>query len=458
MSKQKSHHVDAATAVGKRLREARRRAGLSQSGLAGTACSPAYISRIEVGARVPSLQLLRQLGKRLGVSADFLATGLVAGDAAESARLETEVALRLDDLATARRLCEAALGDEPEGLTRSEALAGLGRIALREGRNREAIELLEEAAALSLKSAPGPSSAPGSSISPGSSNGLGPVDAADDQELVESLARAYVSAGEPASAITLLERSLQRCEETGDVLGSIRFAALLGRSLADDGDLAGAERVVTRALGGSRDVVDPHARARRFWAHSRQLAAEGRPAAAERFARRTLETLRTTGDSASVAEAIELLARVSLERGQPGEALMLLDEVEPLIRTGGSSPGLAQYRLERARALVAVGEREEAAALATQVAAQLDALQPDSRGRAALQLADLFRELGDRTRAQEHYEQAIELAEGGAPARYLASAYRALADLLKAEGRRDEALELLERALSAQTAVVHRAA
>jgi tetratricopeptide (TPR) repeat protein len=452
MSKQKSHHVVAATAVGKRLREARERAGLSQSGLAGTACSPAYISRIEVGARVPSLQLLRQLGKRLGVSADFLATGLVAGDAAESARLETEVALRLDDLATARKLCEAALGEEPEGLTRSEALAGLGRIALREGRNREAIELLEEAAALSL------SSAPGSSISPGSSNGLGPVDAADDQELVESLARAYVSAGEPTSAIMLLERSLERCEETGDVLGSIRFAALLGQSLADDGDLAGAERAVTRALDGSRDVADPHVRARRFWAHSRRLAAEGRPAAAERFARRTLETLRTTGDSASVAEAIELLARISLERGQPGEALMLLDEVEPLIRTGGSSPGLAQYRLERARALVAVGEREEAATLATQVAAQLDALQPDSRGRAALQLADLFRELGDRARAQEHYEQAIELAEGGAPARYLASAYRALADLLKAEGRRDEALDLLERALSAQTAVVNRAA
>ena len=155
MSKQKSHHVDAATAVGKRLREARERAGLSQSRLAGTACSPAYISRIEVGARVPSLQLLRKLGKRLGVSADFLATGLVAGDAAESARLETEVALRLDDLATARKLCEAALGDEPDGLTRSEALAGLGRIALREGRNREAIELLEEAAALSPSSAPG---------------------------------------------------------------------------------------------------------------------------------------------------------------------------------------------------------------------------------------------------------------------------------------------------------------
>ena len=124
MTKQKSQHVDAATAVGKRLREARERAGLSQSGLAGSACSPAYISRIEVGARVPSLQLLRQLGKRLGVSADYLATGLVAGDVAESARLDAEVALRLDDLKTARRLYEAALAGDSEGLTRSGGAGG----------------------------------------------------------------------------------------------------------------------------------------------------------------------------------------------------------------------------------------------------------------------------------------------------------------------------------------------
>jgi transcriptional regulator with XRE-family HTH domain len=38
-------------------------------------CSPAYISRIEAGDRIPSLQLLREMGQRLGVSEDYLATG-----------------------------------------------------------------------------------------------------------------------------------------------------------------------------------------------------------------------------------------------------------------------------------------------------------------------------------------------------------------------------------------------
>lgn len=38
-------------------------------------CSPAYLSLIERGQRTPSLQVLVELGRRLGVSADFLRYG-----------------------------------------------------------------------------------------------------------------------------------------------------------------------------------------------------------------------------------------------------------------------------------------------------------------------------------------------------------------------------------------------
>jgi tetratricopeptide (TPR) repeat protein len=429
MTKQKSHHVDAATAVGKRLRDARESAGLSQSGLAGSACSPAYISRIEVGARVPSLQLLRQLGKRLGVSADYLATGLVAGDAAESARLDAEVALRLDDLTTATRLYEAALEDTSEGLTRSEALAGLGQIALRQGRHHVAIELLEEAAE------------------------AGSVDLTEQPGIAESLARAYAMVGELSPAIALLERCVEKYEASDDLLQFIKFASMLGYALTDNGDLAGAERIVARTLARGHEVIDPYARARLFWSQSRLLIEQAQPAAAERYARKTLETLRVTEDTYAVAHAIEMLAHICLELGRPGEALELLDEGEPLIRGAGSPPEIAHFQLERARALAVVGEREEAASLAMQVAGQLKEMQPVGRGRAYLLLADLFRDLGDSTRAQELYELAIEFTEEGAPSKHLASAYRALADLLKKQGKRDEALDLLERALTAQAVV-----
>ena len=425
MRKQKSHYVADPAALGRRLKEARERAGLSQHALANGVCSTAYISRIELGGRIPSLQLLRQLGQRLGVSADWLATGLVIGDRDEAALLDAEVALRLDDFATARRLYEA-LADGSEGAIRSEALAGLGQLALCEGRYHDAIELLEAAVA------------------------AGGSDVVDRPSIAESLARAYGAVGELSAAIALLERCVEKHDASEDVLQYIRFASMLGYALTDNGDFRGAERIVARALVRGHDVADPNARARLYWSQSRLLAEQGQPAAAERHARKSLETLRVTDDTYAIAHAIETLAHICIELRRPREALDLLDEGEPLIRGAGSPPEIAHYRLERARALAALGDHEEAAGLAMQLAGQLGEMQPVERGRAYLLLADLFDELGDTARAQELYELAIECAENQPSGRYLVSAYRSHAAFLKRQGHRDAALELLERAVAIQ--------
>jgi tetratricopeptide (TPR) repeat protein len=427
--KQKTQHVDDPFAAGHRLREARERAGLSQRELAGDDCSPAYVSRLELGQRIPSIQLLRQLAGRLSVSADFLASGLLGTSVVESTLLDAEVALRLDDLETARRLYQDALSNHhAPRATRAESLAGLGRIALREGRNLEAIDLLCEAIE------------------------LGGLDVVEQPALAESLARAYGSAGEPGPAIALLERCVEVYERSADSLQYIRFASMLGYALTDNGDLAGAERVVAHALARGHDVIDPYARARLYWAQSRLLAEGAQPRAAERYARKTLETLRATEDSYAIAHAIETLAHICLELGRAPEALGLLDEGEPLIVGFGTPGEIAHYRLERARALAALGRHDQAAAIAMQLAGQLtDFAQPVARGRAYLLLADLFKTLGDLSRAQELYELAVECLEGQPPSKHLVSAYKALAELLKNKGQRDAALELLERALSTRT-------
>jgi transcriptional regulator with XRE-family HTH domain len=73
-------HIDDEGAFALRLRTARKRARLSQRQLAFPGCSPAYISRIEGGERVPSLHIIRELATRLGVSAEWLATGAQASD------------------------------------------------------------------------------------------------------------------------------------------------------------------------------------------------------------------------------------------------------------------------------------------------------------------------------------------------------------------------------------------
>lgn len=68
-------HFDDPVAVGRRVHEAREAAGLSQRELAFPGCSAAYISRIERGERIPSLQVLREIARRTGATESGLAYG-----------------------------------------------------------------------------------------------------------------------------------------------------------------------------------------------------------------------------------------------------------------------------------------------------------------------------------------------------------------------------------------------
>src|SRR4051812_50036211 len=66
-------HIDSPKEVGVRLKTSRERAGLSQRQLAFPGCTAAYISRLEAGARVPSLQMVNQLALPLEGSGQWLA-------------------------------------------------------------------------------------------------------------------------------------------------------------------------------------------------------------------------------------------------------------------------------------------------------------------------------------------------------------------------------------------------
>lgn len=417
--------MDDPVAVGRRLREARVQAGLSQRQLAFEGCSPAYVCRIEAGERTPSLQLLRELGRRLDVSEDYLATGAVsAAEAIPPALRDAEIALRLDDVDEAERLFEAALTADPETSVRSRALEGLGQIALRGGDPRRAIELLEAA----LDTSDG--------------------DVASHPGLSESLARSYAAVGEIGRAIAILERCLERVER--DPVQYVRFASLLGYALTDAGRFDDAERVLVNALERGRSVTDPYTRVRLYWSESRLRLEQGQSEAAEVYARRALETLRTTEDTYAIAHAMQGLAHVYLDLDRAHEALELLDEGWPLISASATPLELAQYRIDQARALAALGQREEAAALAMRVTADLRETHTVDAGRAYTLLAEIFAELGEPARAREVLELAVELLEQRGPTRYLVSAYKRLAELLKEQGERDGALDLLERALGVQ--------
>src|SRR3954469_25551059 len=91
-------HIDSPKEGGARLKASRERAGLSQRQLAFPGCTAAYISRLEAGARVPSLQMVNQLALRLDVAAQWLATGVEPAASEPSELIDAEVALRLGEI------------------------------------------------------------------------------------------------------------------------------------------------------------------------------------------------------------------------------------------------------------------------------------------------------------------------------------------------------------------------
>lgn len=427
MPRRKSTHVDDPAAVGRRLREARERAGISQRQLSFEGCSPAYISRIEAGERIPSLQLLREMGRRLGVSEDYLATGLEREAGGEDRMLlDAEVSLRLGELDDAERAYEEVLGKAETTALQARALAGMGQIAFERGDARKAVNSLEEALRVSG------------------------AEAADQPALADTLGRAYATLGDHQPAIRIFRQALRAAEDRKDAVEIVRFGVLLANAYIDSNALGDAEELLERTVERAPNAADPIFRARIFWSQSRLYAMREDPTTAARYARKALELLELTEHTHYAARAHHLLAHVELDRGHAEEALELLDKGLPLVESTGNTLETALFRLEKARALVELGRTEEAERLASASTALLAEAAPLDAGRGYMLVGEIYEGLGDRAKARQFYEQAVGLLEGGAD-RYLVEVYGKLAALHEADGRSDEALAVLKKAMAVQS-------
>ena len=418
-------HVDDAAAAGLRLKEARIAAGLSQRQLAFPGCSAAYISRLEAGHRVASLQLLRKIAAKLGVDEEFLATGIAREHPRPAELVEADVALRLDDLDGARDHYERALKTSADPRARAEALAGLGRLALREGDPAQAIEAIEEALRLV------------------------PELGASSPGLTRTLGKAYAENGELESAIGVFERGAAAAAELDDSLEQTRCEIWLANAYIDSGNFGRAEELLGGALARTAATIDPAQRARLYWSQSRLHTLKGNQDAAARYARKTLELLELGEDVYNTARAHQLLAFIAVERGRGEEALESVARGLALLGTDGGPVDLAQFRIEEARALVLLGRTEEAAAAAMTIQGMLAGAEPDDAGRAYTVLGDVYRQLGDSARAREIWELAAELLEHE-PNPYVGDVYERLGALFEEEGRTEEALQMLKRAYGAR--------
>lgn len=424
MPRRPSSHVDDPAAVGRRLRQARNAAGLTQRELSFEGCTAAYVSRIEAGARVPSLQILREFGKRLGVSTDYLATGRDDVGDLSSDLLEAEVSLQLGDERRAAELYEAARDEAESPASVARAQLGLGRLAIRRGNIPDGIALLEEA----LDS--------------------GELAAGDASAAANALGRSYAAQARFDEALALFGRFLDEARSRGDQFEEVRFALLLANAYIDSGDYGRAHATLGQVLELARKTADPMFRASLYWSQSRVHLARGEPDRAAEYAQLAIATLRASEQSLAAAGALLLLAFIENDRGNPEAALELVEEGEPIVASAGQATDAAMFAIERARALSALGEEDEAAALLLGIVPRLNAAAPKDAARAYLAAADIFRKQGDVARALELYELAVEQAP--VPGRSVAAALTAMAEIREEQGETQMALDLLKQALAAR--------
>jgi len=417
----------AGESIGERLRRLRLERGLSQRELSSPGVSYAYISRIEAGARRPSVKALRKLARKLGVSAEYLETGspLSDSDLRELRLADAELALRLsDDLAEAEATLTSVLDDAVEAgddSAATRARIALGLSAARRGEHGQAVVLLESALAATA------------------------ISAAIRPDLYATLGRSYAALGAPGRAVELFERCLEELGEGTENSGArIRFATYLSYAVADTGDLDRAQDVLRDVLedSGSEDV---YSRIRLYWSMARIAHLQNGTEALD-YARRAIALLEVTEDTMNLGQAHLMCAVVLMARGDVEDAGPHLEKSEHLFALHAEPHDLASLRNEQAKYAARTGRLDEAVARAREALGLLGDAHPAEQGTAWWALGEALGAKDDVAGADDAFRRATDLLGEHGPRRDCTEAFRSWAKLLRSEGRESDALDVLERA------------
>ena len=416
-----------AETVGERLRRLRIDGGFSQRDLSSPGITYAYISRIEAGARTPSVKALRMLARKLGVTPEYLETGSeLGGSQLRELRLaEQELRLRLEgdaDLDAVRAvLGEAELLADSDTATRARILLGLA--ASSRGDHAGVISNLAQVVGSELVS---PASRP---------------------DVYSTLGRSYAAAGMARQAVALFEGALAELETGGieNTAARVRYATYLSYALTDLGELPRARAVVDEVVAGARAAADPYTQVRLHWSLGRLALEQARPLAALDSFRRAVVLLEATEDTVHLARAHISCAGAVLAGGDGARAAEAhLAVAERLLGEHASDADRAALRRLQAMSAVSAGNPEAAEVLGQEALLFASEL-PNERGNAWWAIA-AARAAGADGDADEAFREAVGLLGEYGTVRELASLLRAYGRWLRETGREGEALDVFERA------------
>src|SRR2546423_10009004 len=415
--------------IGQRLRRLRLERQLSQRELASPGVSYAYISRIEAGARRPSVKALRQLARKLGVSVEYLETGsdLRDVDERELRLADSELELRLADdpsgaLDVVRQILDdsTAAGDSASAL---RARVAIGLAEARAGNNAVAVERLETAI----------------------DSGL--LDPCRRPDVYATLGQSYAALGQPQRAVDLFEDCLARVarESPEDTTTQVRFSTYLSYALSDMGELGRAERVLEAALAQADQVADAYTRVRLYWSLARLNEIRNQPAAALDYIRRAIALLEVTEDTLHLARAHLLCGTIMISQGKAQEAGAQFTAAERMFGPKPDPLDLSNLRSDQAKRAVLLQHPDEAERLAREALEVLGDDHPAERGVALAILAEALAEQ-EKPEADQTFKHAVQLIEEHGRQNEKADTYRSWAHYLRKAGRESEALDGLYRA------------
>lgn len=415
--------------IGARIRRLRLEHGFSQRELSEPGVSYAYVSRIEAGARHPSLKAIRILATKLGVSPEYLETGAGTPKAYDrEIRLgDAELAVRLDeDFEEAEPIFRALAAEAREtadDAAEVRARIGLGLALAARDQHAEAIVHLERA------------------------EGTPAVTPSSRPEVYAALGRSYTAVGELRRAVALFERALEVLAEhaPADHAVEFRLRSQLSSALTEAGELQRARSVLVEAPKPGEPRLDLRRRITLYWTLARIATMDGEPVAAMLHLRRAIGLLESSEDTLELARAHLHSAEIILLEGHTEQAGSHLDRADRLLELAGEDADLAALRTLQAHLAVRLGAAEDAIALATEALGYL-AEDAGEAGGAWHALGAAYALKDDVEAASESLRRAVELLRERGEWREAMTAYRVWAQVLREAGRDQEAFEVIEQA------------
>jgi tetratricopeptide (TPR) repeat protein len=420
--------------LGERLRQLRVSAGQTQTALAGERFSKEYISQIERGKTRPTAETIEWLGRRLGVDAGFLASGVSADERAKAEAILTRADALLEDhllddaLAEYARALPAVLGTGAVEL-HVRALNGEAMARAQSGDVKRALLLMADARVLVERTE------------------FSDIDRA---EVLYRLGVCRYMLSSISTAVGLFNEALVLAERSGLPSDELRqnVFAWRARCYLRQRDYEAAREDVERALELAEAMHDPRAVGQAYFQASILAERDGHWVLARTYAEKAKAQYEELTDRANVGRLLNNLGGLEFLLGKPEQAIEHLKNSFAVALEIGRDEDAAKAVSSLAQVHLRTGDHlraEEQALHALEIIGER-ADMIDEVGNARLVLGRALLEQERLDEAEAAFEAAEDAFAQLSSASHRAAAWIAQGDLATKRGDERRAAVLYRRA------------